>query len=82
VISLGHDLGLRVVAEGVEDQGAWSILRELQCDLLQGYLLARPMPAEDMSRWLLEHFASFATRLRSESPPAPEAPPGKGRSHG
>jgi diguanylate cyclase (GGDEF)-like protein len=82
VISLGHDLGLRVVAEGVEDQGAWSILQELRCDLLQGYLLARPMPAEDMSRWLLEHFASFATRLRSESAPAPEAPPGKDRSHG
>jgi len=82
VISLGHDLGLRVVAEGVEDQGAWSILEELHCDLLQGFLLARPMPAEDMSRWLLEHFASFATRLRTEATPAQQAPPGEGRSHG
>jgi diguanylate cyclase (GGDEF)-like protein len=63
VISLGHDLGLTVVAEGVEDERTWAILEELGCDLLQGYALARPMPAEDMTRWLSERFASFATRL-------------------
>jgi predicted signal transduction protein with EAL and GGDEF domain len=67
VISLGHDLGLRVVAEGVEDEGAWSILDGLGCDLLQGFLLARPMPAQDMTSWLAEHFDSFATRLHSDS---------------
>ncbi len=82
VISLGHDLGLRVVAEGVEDEGAWGVLVVLGCDLLQGFLLARPMPGEDMTRWLREHFDSFATRLRTEATPAPEAPPVKGRLHG
>jgi EAL domain-containing protein (putative c-di-GMP-specific phosphodiesterase class I) len=63
VVNLGHDLGVGVVAEGVEDTQAWRILDELGCDLVQGYLLARPMPALDMSGWLAEHFASFATRL-------------------
>ena len=82
VISLGHDLGLRVVAEGVEDHGAWRILEGLGCDLLQGYLLAKPMPAADMTGWLFEHFATFATRLRTEATASPEVPPGEGRSHG
>ncbi len=72
VISLGHDLGLRVVAEGVEDEGAWGVLVVLGCDLLQGFLLARPMPGEDMTRWLVEHFDSFATRLRADPTPAAE----------
>jgi diguanylate cyclase (GGDEF)-like protein len=66
VINLGHDLGLRVVAEGVEDEPSWRILQSLEVDLIQGYLLARPMAAEDMTRWLAEHFASFATKLRLE----------------
>ena len=65
VINLGHDLGLRVIAEGVEDQATWSALAELRCDLLQGHLLARPMSAGDMTRWLQEHFDTLATRLRS-----------------
>ncbi|MGH8969358.1 MAG: putative bifunctional diguanylate cyclase/phosphodiesterase [Actinomycetes bacterium] len=80
VISLGHELGLHVVAEGVEDERTWRILEDLECDLLQGHLLARPMPADDMTRWLREHFAGFATRLHHEpvgltAPGAPAADP-------
>ena len=78
VISLGHDLGLRVVAEGVEDEGAWGVLVVLGCDLLQGFLLARPMPGEDMTRWLAEHFDSFATRLRADPTPAAQPVPPSG----
>jgi diguanylate cyclase len=66
VIGLGHDLGLRVVAEGVEDEAAWRLLDTFGCDLVQGYFLARPMPAETMTGWLAEHFAAYATRLRSD----------------
>jgi diguanylate cyclase (GGDEF)-like protein len=66
VIGLGHDLGLRVVAEGVEDEAAWRLLDSFGCDLVQGYFLARPMPAEAMTGWLAEHFAAYATRIRSE----------------
>jgi diguanylate cyclase (GGDEF)-like protein len=67
VISLGHDLGLRVVAEGVEDERAWRILQDLGCDLVQGYFLAKPMPAEAMTTWLGDRMAGFATRLRAEA---------------
>jgi diguanylate cyclase (GGDEF)-like protein len=44
-IQLAHKLGLRVVAEGVEDEQTWETLRELDCELIQGYALSRPVPA-------------------------------------
>jgi diguanylate cyclase (GGDEF)-like protein len=48
-IDLGHNLGLRVVAEGVEDLQTADELAEMGCDLLQGYLIGKPMPAADLS---------------------------------
>jgi diguanylate cyclase (GGDEF)-like protein/PAS domain S-box-containing protein len=48
---LGHNLGLRVVAEGVEDDAAFELLRSYGCDLAQGYYIARPMPAEAFGAW-------------------------------
>jgi EAL domain-containing protein (putative c-di-GMP-specific phosphodiesterase class I) len=44
-IELGHALGLRVVAEGIEDEATLDLLRQLQCDLAQGYFISRPVPA-------------------------------------
>ncbi|MDQ1627562.1 MAG: hypothetical protein QOI54_1306 [Actinomycetota bacterium] len=93
VINLGHDLGLRVVAEGVEDESTWKILRDLDCDLVQGFLLARPMRRDDMTHWLSDHFASYAVRLHSEpaalsavetadAPPVADAPPAAPRRLG
>jgi diguanylate cyclase (GGDEF)-like protein/PAS domain S-box-containing protein len=46
VISMAHSLGLKVIAEGVETSAQLDFLRELQCDVVQGYLLGRPMSAE------------------------------------
>ncbi len=51
-IDLARSLGLRVVAEGVETREVWERLRDLGCDLAQGYFLARPMPAADLTHWL------------------------------
>jgi len=51
-VDLGHRLGFKVVAEGVETQEAWDRLIELGCDIVQGYHIARPMPAADVLRWL------------------------------
>ncbi|WP_239163212.1 putative bifunctional diguanylate cyclase/phosphodiesterase [Paractinoplanes rishiriensis] len=51
-ITLGHSLGLTVVAEGVEDQTTMDRLRELGCDIAQGYHLGRPMPAAEIGPWL------------------------------
>ncbi len=53
IIALGHSLGLEVIAEGVEDLAQANYLRSLQCDVMQGYLVSRPMPAEDMTRFLV-----------------------------
>ena len=52
VVALGHALGLTVVAEGVETEGQLEMLETFGCDIVQGYLLARPLP-EDASRRLL-----------------------------
>ena len=50
-IDLTHDLGRKVVAEGVETQAHWDQLAALGCDVAQGYFLARPMPAEEFLGW-------------------------------
>jgi diguanylate cyclase (GGDEF)-like protein len=50
-IELGHNLGLQVVAEGVESQAIWERLAELGCDVAQGYLVSMPMPAEQFAEW-------------------------------
>ena len=52
IIDLAHNLGLEVTAEGVESEAVWQQLIDLSCDRAQGYYLARPMPAEELSRWI------------------------------
>jgi diguanylate cyclase (GGDEF)-like protein len=52
VVDIAHTLGLRVVAEGVEQEAQQTILRGLGVDEIQGYLHARPMPALEMGMWL------------------------------
>ncbi|MDQ3811051.1 MAG: bifunctional diguanylate cyclase/phosphodiesterase [Chloroflexota bacterium] len=51
-ISLGHELGLRVVAEGVEDEATWDLLARLDCDLGQGYWIGRPLASPALAQWL------------------------------
>ncbi|TXT41195.1 MAG: PAS/PAC sensor-containing diguanylate cyclase/phosphodiesterase [Comamonadaceae bacterium] len=51
-IDLAHDLGQKVVAEGVETQEHWNQLAAFGCDIAQGYFLSRPMPAEDFQSWV------------------------------
>ncbi len=48
-IQLGHDMALRVVAEGIEDVATLDLLSELGCDVAQGYFISRPMPANKLS---------------------------------
>jgi diguanylate cyclase (GGDEF)-like protein len=51
-IDLGRNLGLAIVAEGVETRETWDALRGLGCSLAQGYLIGRPVPAEELERQL------------------------------
>ena len=58
-IDLAHNMGLKVVAEGVEDEATLVELRALGCDVVQGFFLSRPMAAEDVGQWMR---ASVSTR--------------------
>ena len=53
-IDLGHDLGLSIVAEGVEDEATMVALRALGVDVAQGFHLGRPMPEDLLDVWLAE----------------------------
>ncbi len=61
IVGLGRNLGLDIVAEGVEDEASWRQVEQLGCHLVQGYYLARPMTAGALERWLAaRHRASSA----------------------
>ncbi|WJK40132.1 EAL domain-containing protein [Solwaraspora sp. WMMA2056] len=55
VIELARALGLRVVAEGVEDEASWRRLHALGCHVAQGWFYARPMPADELVSWLARY---------------------------
>ena len=63
VVDLAHNLGLQTIAEGVEDETTWEALRALGCDNAQGYHLARPMPADQISSWTSQHLRETAEML-------------------
>jgi EAL domain-containing protein (putative c-di-GMP-specific phosphodiesterase class I) len=71
IVELGHNLGLTIVAEGVENAEAFSDLTALSCDVAQGYYLSRPVPAATFDIWWAGHSPS-ATEPRDE--PAPLGP--------
>lgn len=54
-IELAHNLGLKVVAEGVEDQTTLLQLRNLKCDVAQGYYLSRPIHKSDLVKWICDY---------------------------
>jgi EAL domain-containing protein (putative c-di-GMP-specific phosphodiesterase class I) len=57
VIAMGHALGMKVIAEGVETPEQLAVLRGLACDQAQGYLFAKPMPADALFQFVLAHAA-------------------------
>jgi diguanylate cyclase len=60
-VDLGRNLGLRVVAEGVEDSRTLQELDALGCDAVQGYYISRPIPAGDLISWLEQQQAAMPT---------------------
>jgi diguanylate cyclase (GGDEF)-like protein/PAS domain S-box-containing protein len=54
-IELAHNLGMKVVAEGVASQGIWEALKPLHCDEAQGNYVGPPMPADEFGKWLEAH---------------------------
>jgi EAL domain-containing protein (putative c-di-GMP-specific phosphodiesterase class I) len=60
IIDLGHNLSMRVVGEGVEDEAGLILLQDLGCDLAQGFHLARPMPFDSLVDLLQTSMATGA----------------------
>jgi EAL domain-containing protein (putative c-di-GMP-specific phosphodiesterase class I) len=52
VVGLGHNLGLRVVAEGLDNKRSLDMLVEMGCDMGQGFFLSRPVPASELTAWM------------------------------
>nr|MDQ2717961.1 EAL domain-containing protein [Chloroflexota bacterium] len=65
-VLMAHRLGVRVVAEGVEDQETWDLLASMGCDIAQGYYLSRALPAPELESWLNTTFQA----VRSSEPEA------------
>ncbi|WP_265000903.1 putative bifunctional diguanylate cyclase/phosphodiesterase, partial [Komagataeibacter europaeus] len=55
VIGIGSRLGMTVVTEGVETEQQWRLLEELNCDVMQGYLFAKPLAPDDLEKWVRQH---------------------------
>jgi diguanylate cyclase (GGDEF)-like protein len=51
-IDLGHNMGLRVVAEGIESEAVWELLAAMGCDQGQGYFMSKPLPANQIAAWI------------------------------
>jgi EAL domain-containing protein (putative c-di-GMP-specific phosphodiesterase class I) len=62
IISIARRLGLRTVAEGIETEAQREILLDLNCDMGQGYLFAKPMAAADWLHWMEERRESRVAR--------------------
>jgi diguanylate cyclase (GGDEF)-like protein len=66
IIDLGHSLNMLSTAEGVEDEKTLDFLRELGCDMAQGYHIAKPMPGEDIFSWMKQRESNRElSRLKS-----------------
>ncbi|WP_426112554.1 putative bifunctional diguanylate cyclase/phosphodiesterase [Massilia sp. PWRC2] len=63
-IDLGHNMGLRVVAEGIESEAVWRLLAALGCDQGQGYFMSRPIPGDRLADWI----ANWVPPVRSALP--------------
>ncbi|HEU4592721.1 MAG TPA: EAL domain-containing protein [Steroidobacteraceae bacterium] len=61
-IDLGHNLGLKVVAEGVEDLSAWNMLRMLGCDDAQGFFMSKPLAPDALAQWIRANDGTWSDR--------------------
>jgi EAL domain-containing protein (putative c-di-GMP-specific phosphodiesterase class I) len=66
-LSLAQQMGMKTVAEGVEDQADWDFLRSTSCDLAQGYFIAKPMPAAEIPDWISVWESNIENIMKSSS---------------
>lgn len=63
-VTLAHKMGMKTIAEGVENEEIYQLLTELGCDIAQGYTIAKPLPAAEFEQWYAHHNSRL---LRSEA---------------
>jgi diguanylate cyclase len=82
-VHLGHNLGLEVVAEGVETDEVWNRLAELGCDTAQGFYLSKPVPFTELTRWLSAYDSLIPSPNGGDAltEPAPASPQRSGPPH-
>ena len=66
VIKVCHEMNMKVVAEGVENLDQWNILQELQCDLIQGYYINKPISVAAFEKQYMKQPRRFLRRKRGE----------------
>jgi EAL domain-containing protein (putative c-di-GMP-specific phosphodiesterase class I) len=66
-LNLAQQLGMKTVAEGVEDRADWDFVRSTGCDLAQGYFIAKPMPAGEIPDWITAWEANIENLMESPS---------------
>ena len=76
-VELGRNLGLRVVAEGVEDRETFDRLADFGCDEAQGYYISEPLPIEAFDRWLSVRSPETMVFEQDRDREAPASPPGR-----
>ena len=68
-IDLGHNMGMKVIAEGIESRQIWDQLAAMGCDYGQGYFMSKPMPAAEFPAWLA-NWSAHSVSVRTRTPPA------------
>ncbi len=74
VLALAHGLRISVVAEGIETEAQFETLRAMGCDVGQGYVFAKPLPAAEATRSLSPSRSAAATRAEVRAKPDPKPP--------
>jgi EAL domain-containing protein (putative c-di-GMP-specific phosphodiesterase class I) len=59
IIEMGHELGMKIVAEGVETKEHLQALNDLQCDIAQGFFYSKPIPIDDLINWINNQFGKL-----------------------
>ena len=67
IVELGRTLGLRVLAEGIEDRAAWDTLQAMGCHEGQGYFISKPLEPERLLPWIAAYCASLDAPLQASS---------------
>jgi len=57
IFAVAQRLEIETVAEGVEDQSDWELLENMGCEIIQGFIIAKPMPPDEFEQWLVQHYA-------------------------